>query len=369
MDTELVTEIYQAALDDCRWPRVAELIARRFEGKQSIIHLPGDSHQSVSVVTYGIEHDIHQRYLELLEQDLWLQRMRRLPHGSVCRSEELLDPRDLESSLFYNELCAPAGVYHMGGVAFFPNQGPMAGFATQREKRAGRFDASERRALNALGDHFERALFMRSRLRCLQDQVDSLRASLDRIKIAIALVNGNGKLAWFNRAFKKILDQKDAIYAAEDRLQARSPEESQQLRALLKDAANASLSGRMKHGGSLSIARRSLKRALQVMVAPLPSKVSAWETDATAVVFVVDPDDPPELSLEAFKSLYGLTPAEGRICQQLLKGRSLAEAADCLSISVNTARTQLKSILRKCEVPSQSQLMGRLLRSCLIDAS
>jgi len=59
---------------------------------------------------------------------------------------------------------------------------------------------------------------------------------------------------------------------------------------------------------------------------------------------------------------FGLTPAEIRFCQDLFLGRSLAETADHLGISLETARGRMKSILHKTGTSRQGQLMLLLSR-------
>ena len=56
----------------------------------------------------------------------------------------------------------------------------------------------------------------------------------------------------------------------------------------------------------------------------------------------------------------GLTRAEWRLAQTLKLGASVTDAATQLNISVNTARTQIKSIFSKLGVARQSELVSRL---------
>ena len=61
---------------------------------------------------------------------------------------------------------------------------------------------------------------------------------------------------------------------------------------------------------------------------------------------------------------FGLTPAEQRLCESLLLGRSLKETADTLRIAPDTARQRLKAVFRKTDTQKQSELialLGRLL--------
>jgi DNA-binding CsgD family transcriptional regulator len=57
---------------------------------------------------------------------------------------------------------------------------------------------------------------------------------------------------------------------------------------------------------------------------------------------------------------YGLTGAEARLCQALIRTGSLNDAADELHISPSTARSHLKNVFAKLGVTSQVQLVMRL---------
>lgn len=57
---------------------------------------------------------------------------------------------------------------------------------------------------------------------------------------------------------------------------------------------------------------------------------------------------------------FGLTPAEVRLARKLRDGRSLQDAADELSVSVNTVRNQLRAIFDKMGLKRQSDLIRAL---------
>lgn len=69
-------------------------------------------------------------------------------------------------------------------------------------------------------------------------------------------------------------------------------------------------------------------------------------------------EDGPEAARDG--QIFGLTPAEWRLALELRKGLSVSDAAFALGISVNTARTQVKSIFSKLGVSRQSELVRRL---------
>ena len=69
-------------------------------------------------------------------------------------------------------------------------------------------------------------------------------------------------------------------------------------------------------------------------------------------------------TLDGFlNQLFGLTAAEARLVEHLLKGETLNSTADLLGVSRNTVRTQIKAVLHKTGTASQPELMRLLLRA------
>lgn len=63
---------------------------------------------------------------------------------------------------------------------------------------------------------------------------------------------------------------------------------------------------------------------------------------------------------DLLRTLFGLTRAEIALTEKLANGQTLTEAAEVASISRETARTHLKSILRKTGTRRQSELTALL---------
>lgn len=89
----------------------------------------------------------------------------------------------------------------------------------------------------------------------------------------------------------------------------------------------------------------------------LPQAVGA-PADALALVF--PPSEETGRLWASLRESFGLTPAEARLARKLKDGRSLKEAADELSVSVNTVRNQLRAIFDKMGLTRQSDLVRTL---------
>jgi DNA-binding CsgD family transcriptional regulator len=79
------------------------------------------------------------------------------------------------------------------------------------------------------------------------------------------------------------------------------------------------------------------------------------------MLIVTDPDADPQLDLQALKALFGFTPAEARLVNLLVSGRSLPDVAKELGIGFETARTHLARARAKTETTSQIDLVRTVL--------
>jgi DNA-binding CsgD family transcriptional regulator len=81
-----------------------------------------------------------------------------------------------------------------------------------------------------------------------------------------------------------------------------------------------------------------------------------------ALMFAFVPDQARQPPVEWLRSEFGLTAAESVLACLLVSGCTLANAADQLHVTLNTVKSQLKSIFSKTECHSQSALV-RLMAS------
>ncbi|WP_374346807.1 alpha/beta fold hydrolase [Phenylobacterium sp.] len=89
----------------------------------------------------------------------------------------------------------------------------------------------------------------------------------------------------------------------------------------------------------------------------LPQAVGVAD-DALALVF--PPSEETGRLWASLRESFGLTPAESRLARKLKDGRSLKDAADELSVSINTVRNQLRAIFDKMGLTRQSDLVRTL---------
>ena len=171
-------------------------------------------------------------------------------------------------------------------------------------------------------------------------------ATLDKFSRGILLLDCDGRVIFANRSAQAMVARKDGLGLLGTRLRFRC--ESTQ-------AALESFVAGEESSGCESVVLRTTGRSHSATYRVL---VSRLEHGAGYSVFVYEPNGGQKpLPVDVLRRLYGLTPAEAKLTNELFTGKTLAEAAQARGISINTAKYTLKSVFSKCEVKSRSELL------------
>jgi len=92
----------------------------------------------------------------------------------------------------------------------------------------------------------------------------------------------------------------------------------------------------------------------RVLITPMDTEES---NDLIWMLFVSEPRSERYVHAEVLRQIYGLTRTESLLVSRLFSGNSLIVTAEGLDISINTAKTHLRQVFRKCDVQSQAELL------------
>ena len=105
---------------------------------------------------------------------------------------------------------------------------------------------------------------------------------------------------------------------------------------------------------------------MYLLVSPVRSQhnlMGGSESTVCAAVFMAIPRKQKPMPLDTLKSLFGLTPSEANIVQELESGLSLSEIAAERHISQHTARDHLKAVFLKTGTRRQAELCKMVMSS------
>lgn len=239
-------------------------------------------------------------------------------------------------------------------------------FASQRDKCAGAFGEEEMRLMGMLAPHVIRAVQVHRRISRVTIEKEWAFGVLDYLHLGVILTNNVAVPLFVNRAAERMLTQQQGITVYHGKLVLSTSPQTTLFHKFIADAANGVPDAAI--GGDMRITRPGNGGCLHCMVIPVSLELSARLNFSPAsgcvAVFISKPGN-LQLPPKRLAVLYGLTPAEARLAAKLATFRSMEQAADDLCISVNTARTQLKSVFSKTGAKSQSELLVLLATGTL----
>jgi len=217
------------------------------------------------------------------------------------------------------------------------------------------FDASN---LRFLTQHVHQALKINRHI-YEQRLGNAIAASvLNTAPRGMAITDAQGRIGFCTSRARHILDKNDGIALENGLLKFACPEQQQefeQAAEVLQKAGKGTL--------TLSIQRPSGKTSLQFMLVSLKTMSSSrtfLEERPFLSVYLHDPSEQAELSLQQLQRYFSFTKAEAKVAISLFKNDNLQTAAEEVGISVNTARTHLRRIYKKADVTGQAELMRAL---------
>ena len=181
---------------------------------------------------------------------------------------------------------------------------------------------------------------------------------VDHVRTPLIEVGLNGSILWMNDAAKGRLPNHPMLGRRAGRLQASETEAHGTLMAALEWAANK----RDRH--SLCDGNDAVTCAVALGKDDAGLAHICWAILRDGKLLVAfDDDGRLDRQLSCAAAVYGLSAAQERVARLLVGGREVAEIADGLGVSPNTAKTHLQRIYDKTGVRAQPALVRLLLNA------
>lgn len=371
--SRLIERIYDAALDPTHWSVFLDDLAGVINGHGLNLSFVNASNGDV---LYGVHSrsdptfvEEYRRYYSTI--DPWVTAGRRrhlLRPGLIALGEPIVPPSVLKRTEFYHDF----GRYYQfcGGIsALFAVEGSLMAVSGSQYK-FGQFDQSEARLLRALVPHLERAMKIHQRLEGVGLTLAVSRSALDQLNYGILFLSASGRVLFANQAGRELLASGDGLHMSRGELRAATPAHSNRLREAIAIALRTQEGTLTPDRPAVAIERPSARKPLSVLVTPLPRRATITGLDAAAVaLFITDPERSSLPAIETIRATLRLTPSEAHLAQRLASGQSVKEAAEDLSIRLETARKRLKVIFQKTDTHRQSDLVRLILMCTTIGGS
>lgn len=194
--------------------------------------------------------------------------------------------------------------------------------------------------------------------------------SMDRVAASMIVVDAIGRVKFANSSAMDVLSEGKVLKTgASDYIQTSTYNQTQELLGLITSSTCGDTIDASSSGGYMMLNTHNGKQML-AMIAPLGrgfqkqmGLVEAWSLQKKyAVIFLTDPNLQVRLPSELLMMQFGLTKTEAALAVHIHAGGAIADYCDIRYVTLNTARTQLKTIFHKTGVTRQGELVALLNR-------
>ncbi|WP_220718411.1 alpha/beta fold hydrolase [Agarivorans litoreus] len=210
-------------------------------------------------------------------------------------------------------------------------------------------------------EHFNQALNIAKRIYQLEEKNHSLNSLLDHIPVGVILVNAKSEILLTNELAEETLQLGQGLYQRNKNLVTQQSESTELLNQYIEELSSLGPNESSSRGLPIQIGQDTDVQTMVILSPVNHLQNPSLERNASVVVFISPSRPDVELDLAAFADGYNLTPKEARIVNYIAQGMSPPDIADKIFVSYNTVRTQLKSVFKKTNVSSQSELASLVL--------
>ena len=371
---ELIGLAYDAVLTPERWPVFMGRLASAMGARSAMLREVDYDAGSVGLFqAVGYDPAYVAAYREhFIHLDYFAPTFLNAPIGAVVLGSEAVPWEQQRNTEFCNDYLIAQNIRHAIGGTLARDERHQLQFGLQRELGQRDFGKEDQRLIRLVAPHMARAVRIHRQLAKVTTQKHWALSALDRLRVGVILLDGGGKPVHLNRAAERLATGHSGFTAGRGGLSVSSATETARLRGLIDDAAGSATGQSSAPGGCLRVrAAGSGEATLRFQVIPLPRGLSerTWEQflPGSCVAVFISASGGPRLSWTRVAAMHGITRAEARLASMLADGISLEEAAEALLVSIQTVRSQLKSVFAKTGVTRQAELVALLLTDMLTD--
>ncbi|RYG31940.1 MAG: helix-turn-helix transcriptional regulator [Burkholderiales bacterium] len=357
--------VYSAGLDASKWSEFLSSLSNAVGYAALALHTHDYRRdRNVSLLMHNYDTPFRESYRSYYDgRNPWNKRVARAPVGQAIASPKLLASEELRSTEFYNDWIRPQDDIGTGaGITIYRDRSRFLRLsANTRFKDAETTVDALVLLLNGLAPHM-RASFEVAQVLGRNRTGPHYRQAIEMAEVAVAVLDQTGRVCVHNALWDELM--REGRY-----MRLQSAGRVKVLDADVDDAVGRFLAG--TRDGRMPVPNSMPLRSEKGPTATLSISTFLSADSTRASSFVLFPDDEPAalvvvslsrpgepLSAATFAERHGLTGAESALLKHLLSGLSLRDFADRRGASLNTARSQMKSLLNKTGTVRQAELVA-----------
>ena len=225
--SDLVGDIYDAALDARVWPRVLAELAEAFGSRQANLTREKPLTNEGEIVTHGSNPEFERLYVAYyMGVNELTQRAVNLPTGTLLSDRTLMDRREYFRTEFRNDFLRPQDVDLCLASVLRRSPEEVAMLSFWRAHHRGEWEDGHFELLRRLTPHVQRALKIDLKLNEQTEERYAFAAALDRLQHGALIVDDSGKPVFVSGAAEKLLEGGDGLAIDKNELRASAPAEN-----------------------------------------------------------------------------------------------------------------------------------------------
>jgi DNA-binding CsgD family transcriptional regulator len=357
----LIHSIYQGVLEDDPWGNFLHQLIHMLQADTAVLMVVSSKHQSDKSLFNRVV-DSQAQLPETANHWIALDPFQDITANTPVLIDDLInelgDAPAIEDSSLFQDLIEPAGIRYILAI----NVPAKANLDLTLKLRVARtadkenFSPDDMKTIASLVNHFELALQFLDQMAISKIERNAFADAINQFMLGTLILDDGGKIVASNRVARDTIEQYGSLKIKQGSLVITDKKANLQLYNALANLDN-------NHSKNNPIPRTitvnlNESLALGLMIRPVrPEDASTHPVHAHAVVFISDPQGARSISPATLKELFGFTGSESRVAAYLANGHTLTEAAEALSISVNTAKTHARNIYEKTGVNKQTKFI------------
>ena len=247
----ILPSLYDAMLDDTRWPVTSALIDEACGLTSNGLVVAEGPKDDVRVLFVGgywrgqRREDLEREYLENYHPtDERIPRLRQLPDSRLVHVKDLYTAEALKTSPTYNELLCRGGMQDSLNVRLDGPDGSYIVWGPGDPADSEGWGSSRIAMVTGLLPHIRQFVRVRQALVRAEARTSTVTALLDNPRIGVIHLDRRGRIMAVNDRARSILRHGDGLADREGTLRARAPTDQVRIERLVGDALPASGAGR-----------------------------------------------------------------------------------------------------------------------------
>lgn len=357
----IVDTLYEGMLDDAAWNAALIRLADMVSGSAvALFSMNPSTGEIFRADTARVDPRVMKSY-----QSEWIQHDPRHAAALTCDVGQpqvdgmVMGLRKFHRTPIFNDFFRPEDIpYHL---ATWLERNARRGvvLSIQGTWSRGAFSAEDSKRLQLLIPHVRRVVAMKDRLASDHVHAGGLLQAMDRLPYGVLLLDATLRIIEASRLARELLSRRSGIHADCGVLGFTNPLDMRTFAARLDEKP-----GDTKLEHVMLVRRDGSAPPLSLLVAPLVPSQQLWmRPSGRWLVLLFDPEATIPAADTTLQQAFDLSRAESALARRIATGMTVSDAAAQLGISMNTARTQLKSVFAKLGVQNQAQMVRKVLRN------